>query len=249
MEEQIINQIKVVLVGTTHPGNIGAAARAMKTMGIRRLELVKPKDFPSAEATALASGADDILDAVIIHQELNNSVRDCALVFGTSTRTRNIAWPVMTPEEAADQIAEIRDKSSRIAIVFGRESSGLTNDELELCSKIICIPSNPSFSSLNIAAAVQIVGYEIYKRLHNVKFKDADDNGDVPLVTMGELDLLYEHLRECMTDIGFLNPEKPRLLMRRLRRLFNRAQLDQNEYNILRGIFAAAQKAAKRDQD
>lgn len=248
-EGKIINQIKVVLVGTTHPGNIGAAARAMKTMGVHRLELVKPKIFPSTEATALASGADDILDNVIVHQSLADAVKDCAQVFGTSARIRSITWPIITPEEAGHQIAKHQNSTAQIAIVFGRESSGLTNEELELCNKMICIPSIPAFSSLNIAAAVQIICYEIHKNLHRVKSENNDAGENIPLVTLGELELLYEHLQACMVDIGFFNPEKPRLLMRRLKRLFNRAQLDQNEYNILRGILAAAQKAAKKEKD
>lgn len=239
----------MVLVGTTHPGNIGATARAMKAMGLHRLELVNPKIFPDEEATALAAGADDVLENVIVHQGLTDALSDCALIFGTSTRQRNISWPVVTPEQAARQIAEIHGASPPIAVVFGRESSGLTNEELELCSQVICIPSNPSFSSLNIAAAVQIICYEIHKRLENPGTGDNDDSAHVPLVTSSELELLYEHLEECMTDIGFYDPEKPRLLMRRLKCLFNRARLDQNEYNILRGILAAAQKSVKGCKD
>lgn len=248
MHGQIINQIKVVLVGTTHPGNIGAAARAMKTMGLQRLELVNPKSFPDEEATALAAGADDVLDKAVIHRELREAVRDCVQVFGTSARQRNISWPVLTPAQAARQVAGFYNASAQIAIVFGRESSGLTNEELELCSNMISIPSNPSFSSLNLAASVQIICYEIYKELREDANGVADIKMNVPLVTTAELERLYEHLEECMMDIGFYNPEKPRLLMRRLRCLFNRAQLDQNEYNILRGILAAAQQAARAEK-
>lgn len=249
VEDTIINQIKVVLVGTTHPGNIGATARAMKTMGVYSLELVNPKVFPSPEATALASGADDILDGVIVHQELADAVKDCTQVFGTSARTRSITWPVVTPEEAARQVVEIRNSCSGIAIVFGRESSGLTNEELELCNSMICIPSHSGFSSLNIAAAVQVVCYELYKALYEVESIKLNSDDRVSLVTAGELELLYEHLQECITDIGFFDPEKPRLLMRRLKRLFSRVQLDENEYNILRGILAATQKAAGKVKD
>ena len=249
MQAEIINQIKVVLVGTTHPGNIGATARAMKTMGLQHLELVNPRIFPSKEATAMAAGADDILDNVSIYGELADAIKDCNRVFGTSARVRSISWPVIKPEEAARQLAEMVVSRSPVAVVFGRESSGLTNEELELCNSMISIPVNPDYTSLNIAAAVQIICYEIRKALYEFEVPEHGNREGVPLATTGELELFYEHLQQSITDIGFFNPENPRLLMRRLRRLFNRAQLDQNEYNILRGILAAAQKSAKQDKD
>ena len=231
-----VNHIKIVLVGTTHPGNIGAAARAMKTMGLTDLCLVSPKIFPAAEVTARAAGADDVLASVDLFDTLHEAVSDCALVYGTSARMRSIPWPCLTPEEAAAEVARSASWDARAAVVFGRESSGLTNQELELCNRMITIPANPGFSSLNLAAAVQILCYELHRHAAAETETFADD---MPAVTMEDMDRFYRQLEQCLIDIDFLDPAKPRRLMRRLKRLFSRAGLDQNEYNILRGILAA----------
>ena len=249
MLQTILNKIKIVLVGTTHPGNIGAAARAMKTMGLTQLVLVSPKIFPDADATARASGADDILAAAIIHQTFSDAINDCHFVFGTSTRNRSIPWPLHTPAEAADLTMGMIENDSTIAIVFGRESSGLANEELELCNAMIQIPTAADFSSLNIASAVQIISYEMRK-----KAQEESPNAEVsaektPLATLDQIQQLYEHLQQCLIDIGYFDPEKPRRLMRRLKRIINRSQFDANEYNIARGILTAAQEAAKKDKD
>ena len=160
----VIPMIKIVLVNTTHPGNIGAVARAMKTMGLERLALVSPQRFPSAECTARAAGADDLLAGAEVFFSLEKAVADCELVFGTSARTRSIAWPEVTPEAAATQILAHVGSDSRAAILFGRESLGLSNEQLELCHAMIRIPTNAEFASLNIASAVQIICYELNKQ-------------------------------------------------------------------------------------
>lgn len=240
-----MNLISIVLVRTTHPGNIGATARAMKTMGLADLRLVAPKVFPAAEVTARAAGADDILDMASVYESLREAVSDCAQVYGTSARMRSIPWPCVSPEQAAGEIISSTGEGRRAALVFGRESSGLSNRELELCNRMIVIPSNPDFSSLNLAAAVQILCYEIHKFAAGNVLPAADK---LPTVTMKDMDRFYAQLEQCLIEIGFLDPDRPRRLMRRLKSLFSRLEPDQNEYNILRGIFAAVREiAARRD--
>lgn len=246
MQIDILDNIRIVLVATTHPGNIGAAARAMKTMGVKKLVLVSPKIFPGAEVTARASGADDILSNVQVFEDLQDAIKDCSYVVGTSARTRNIPWPVKSPEQAARQIIQKASKAINVAVIFGRENSGLSNDEIELCNTIIEIPSNPDFSSLNIAAAVQIICYELRKATMVVDEKFEEIIEETPPASAEQMKMFYEHLEQCLVDIDYYDPEKPRLLMRRLKRLFNRAQLDLNEYNIFRGILTAAQNSAKK---
>ena len=237
----MLENVKIVLVNTTHPGNIGATARAMKTMGLERLVLVSPKRFPSAECTARAAGADDILDRAQVFSNLEEAVADCGLVFGTSARTRSIAWPEVTPETAAAQITD--QTGAGAAILFGRESSGLSNEELDICQAMIRIPTNEDFPSLNIASAAQIICYEISKQfLAREETVTAGNNPETP-ASAEQMEHLYEHLRQALIDIDYLDPEKPRRLMRRLKRLFNRAGLDSNEYNILRGILTAVRNA------
>lgn len=239
----IVNHIRIVLVGTTHPGNIGAAARAMKTMGLADLRLVRPRIYPAAEATARAAGADDILVAAGRFDSLREAVADCALVYGTSARLRSISWPCHTPEQAAQEIRQNAGDGVPAAVVFGRENSGLSNEELDCCNRMIVIPSNPDFSSLNLAAAVQILCYEISR--HDFNERDIEPGGkELPPVTMEDMDHFYTQLEQCLIEIGFHDPDKPRRLMRRLKRLCSRLDLDQNEYNILRGIIAAVRARA-----
>ena len=233
-------KVKIVLVNTTHPGNIGAAARAMKTMGLDQLALVAPRHFPSAECTARAAGADDILARAAVFPSVEEAVADCGLVFGTSARTRSITWPEVTPETAATQIAGTAGGGA--AVLFGRESSGLSNEELEICHAMIRIPTNAEFASLNIASAVQIICYEISKQY--LARETGSGDAESPATTR-EMEYLYEHIEQTLIDIGYLDPEKPRRLMRRIRRLFNRARLDSNEYNILRGILTAIKNRGK----
>jgi TrmH family RNA methyltransferase len=235
------NNIAVVLVETTHPGNIGAAARAMKTMGLQSLRLVKPKIFPSADATARAAGADDILVAAKVYERLTDALSDCVMVMGSSARLRNLSCPVVRPDEAAREMLDLASAGSKVAIIFGRESSGLSNEELDLCNKLIVIPTANKFSSLNLASAVQLICYELFR--HAAVEKTFEDRTGTELATNAEMDQFYMHLEECLIEIKFLDPEKPRRLMRRLKQMFNRAALDKNEYNILRGILASVQES------
>lgn len=244
-----IRNIRIVLVSTTHPGNIGATARAMKTMGLCGLALVQPKIFPSAEVTARAAGADDILAAVNVYPSLDKAISDCNAIYATSARSRNIQWPVVDPYQAACEIVEKAGRGEKTAILFGRESSGLSNKELELCNTMIQIPSNEAYSSLNVASAVQIICYEIRKIMLRQSGPESPAEKQTTIVDNAQMARFYQHLEQCLGDIGYYDPENPRLLMRRLKRLFNRSQLEEEEYNILRGIFAAAQQAAKRKQD
>jgi len=237
--------IRMVLVATSHPGNIGAAARAMKTMGQERLVLVTPKIFPSAECTARATGADDILHRAEVHDSLTPAISDCNMVYATTARERSIEWPVLSPAEAAREMINA-SKDSHIAILFGRENSGLSNEELDLCHRAIRIPTNPDYSSLNIAAAVQIIAYELLVQSVSTPAPDGGFDTKTPPATQEAMEMFYDHLRQTMTDVGFYDPEKPRRLMRRLKRLFNRTRMDVNELNILRGFLAAIQDKLRR---
>ncbi len=242
--------VRIVLVETSHPGNIGAVARAMKNMGLGRLVLVNPGRFPHADATARASGADDVLAAAKVTDSLEAAVADCHLVVGASARSRTIPWPVMEPRACAGRMLAAAGAGEAVALVMGREKSGLTNAELERCHVHVHIPANPDYPSLNLGAAVQVLAYEL--RMCALAADDALPAGEVlerdqPLATSAELEGLYEHFARALAILDFYDPDNPRQLMRRLRRLFNRAQLDRMEVNILRGILAAAEKAARRD--
>ena len=236
----MIDRICIVLVETTHPGNIGACARGMKTMGITKLRVVSRRQFPSAEVTARAAGADDILARAQVHDSLNGAVADCGLVLASSARERSIPWPSLDAASAAARIVAAAHGGISAAVVFGRESSGLSNAELELCHGMIRIPTAAGFSSLNIAAAVQIVCYELHKLLPDAMPAAAEAKSEP--ASAAQMEQFYAHLEQCLIDVGFHDPDDPRRLMRRLRRLFNRAQPDSNEYNILRGILAAIQE-------
>ncbi len=228
---------KIVLVETSHPGNIGAAARAMKNMGLAELVLVRPKHFPHAEATARASGADDVLARASVYDTLADALADSVYSVAASARQRTISWPEFEPEEAARRLVSESTATTKTAVVFGPETSGLRNDDLELCQALICIPSVADFPSLNLAMAVQLISYEI--RLASRDAKPAGPVRESPLATHAELENFFQHLETSLSESGFLNPRSPRKLMPRLRRLFARALPDQNEVNILRGILAS----------
>jgi TrmH family RNA methyltransferase len=240
----VLSNIRVALLNTSHPGNIGGAARAMKTMGLTDLWLLDPLHFPDAEATARASGADDILAGAQVRQHLDDLLEDCRLVVGASARTRSIPCPVLSPGECAPLVREESDQG-RVAVLFGREQSGLSNAEIDRCHYLVRIPASPAYASLNLAAAVQVIAYELY--IAHVT-KEHEEGGcllqHVP-VSAGEMERFYEHLEAALVQLEFLDPVNPRHLMRRLRRLYNRARPDQNEINILRGILTAAQQVDK----
>ncbi|MBL1259169.1 MAG: tRNA (cytosine(32)/uridine(32)-2'-O)-methyltransferase TrmJ [Thiotrichaceae bacterium] len=238
----MFKNIRIVMVNTSHPGNIGATARAMKNMGLQSLYLVEPKVFPSAEATARASGADDLLAQAVVCDSLDEALAECSLVVGASARLRSIAWPQLAPRECAAKVAaECVD--GPVALVFGREHSGLTNAELSRCHYLVNIPTNPDYPSLNIAAAIQVIAYEL-RMTQEVAGVAAEKlkADDVEFATMDEVEQFYAHLEEVMVQSEFLDPAKPKFLMHRLRRLYNRARLEKQELNILRGILTAVQK-------
>ena len=238
----LLNSVRVVLVGTTHPGNIGASARAMKNMGIVNLALVKPKDFPSNEAIYRSKAAKDVLESAQIYENLEDAVSDCELVIGTSARGRKVPWPVLDPKDAADRVA-VHSENNKVAIVFGREDRGLTNQELGLCNLHVHIPADPEYSSLNLSQAVQILVYEI--RVSILKDQECEEYWDVDLATNEQTERLIDHMDELMKEVEFYDVQNPRKLLLRVRRFFKRSRIDVMEANIFRGLFAAIQKKLK----
>lgn len=236
----MLNNIRIILIETSHPGNIGSVARAMKTMGLKQLYLINPKCFPHPKANELASQAIDIVENAIVVDSLEKALADCHLIVGTSTRSRTIPWPMLSPRELGDTVRQ-ESESAQTAILFGREQSGLTNEELHRCHFHVQIPANPDYSSLNIAAAVQVIAYELRLASLN-ELENTAIEWDYPLATMEEMDGFYAHLEKVLIDLDFLNPKAPRQLMTRLRRLFGRARPDKMEMNILRGILGAVLK-------
>ena len=228
--------IRIVLVGTTHPGNIGAVARAMKNMGLSDLALVNPRHFPHDDASARASGATDILDATQEFATLAEALTDCVYVAGASARPRTINWPGMNVRDCAERML-LESKAGTVAAVFGPEKTGLHNDDLDLCHTLLSIPSNPDFSSLNLAMAVQVLSYEL--RMSGSLHASPGFENETPPATGAQMEHFYTHLEQVLTDVHFLDPDSPRHLMRRMRRLFIRARPDQNEVNILRGFLTA----------
>lgn len=242
-----LERIRIVLVATSLGGNIGGCARAMKNMGLRHLVLVAPQDFPSSDATARAAGAEDVLANARVCTRLEEAIADCQWVVGTSARDRRISWPQLSPDEAARRAVSASSTSQEVAIVFGRERTGLTNDELDRCQALVTIPTDPEFASLNLACAVQVMAYEIYRaELASSTAPTAVDDLGEPRASQGEIERFYQHLEQAMIETGFLDPQNPRLLMRRLMRLFNRVDLTVNEVNILRGILTSFQQLQKR---
>ncbi len=240
--------VRIVLVETSHPGNIGASARAMKTMGLNNLVLVAPKEFPCAEATARASGADDVLAGARVVASLGEAIEDCGFVVGASARLRSLPWPTVDPRVCARTICE-QAADSRVAIVLGPEHSGLTNEDLGLCHQLVHIPTNPEYSSLNLAMAVQVLCYELRMARDDapgVVAAAEREAREAPLATADELDGFHQQMETLLADAGFLKPDHPRQLKLRLRRIFHRSRLDQIEINILRGMLTALDPRAQR---
>lgn len=237
----MLERTRIVLVRTTHPGNIGSAARAMKTMGLSELYLVAPEKFPHAKALEMAVGAADLLEQAVVVDTLDEAIADCTLVVGTSARSRTIPWPVLMPREMAEKV---RREAGHTAILFGQEQSGLTNEELQRCHAHVQIPANPVYSSLNIASAVQVIAYEL--RLANLDQTSYPDEWDYRLATADEMEKFFNHLQEVLVQIDFLKMNAPRKLMTRLRRLFFRTRPDVMEMNILRGMLTAVQESLKK---
>jgi TrmH family RNA methyltransferase len=246
--------VRIVLVDTSHPGNIGGAARAMKTMGLADLALVRPKHFPSDEATARAAGADDVLAAAQVYDDLQSAIADYGWVVGASARLRTVALPIVDPHEAAATMWQ-RLAQNRVAVLLGPEQSGLTNDDLARCQQLVHIPANPKFSSLNLAMAVQVLCYELRMAVPNKPLPPGRINKSVPsegrLATAAELEGLHEHLERLLTESEFLHPAHQKQVKLKLRRIFHKATLEENELNILRGALTSldpkTRQARRRD--
>ncbi len=244
-----LKKIRIVLVEPTHPGNIGGAARALKNMGLARLVLVNPKRFPDPQADWRAAGAKDLMDSAVICESVKEAIADCELVIGTSARQRRIPRPTGDPSNLAAQAFDeiISGETSAVAILFGRESSGLTNQELELCHMHLQIPSSPEYSSLNLAMAVQVVCYELYKKfslqMESLGIQGPDTElWDRPLATSEQIENFIEHLERVLIQSAFIEQTNPRKTINRLRRLLLRARPDQTELQILRGILSKSER-------
>ncbi len=243
-----IENIRFIMINTSHPGNIGAAARVMKNMGLSRLYLVAPKRYPDPEATAMASGADDLLAQAVVCNTLEEALEGCHLVLGSTARERKIAHEFLDARAAGELVQEEAIKQ-QVAMVFGRERTGLTNEETGLCHKLINIPANPDYSSLNVASAMQIAAYEIMMAglLMETEPDDAAmlTERSVDYASSDAMEKFYGHLEQTLITIDFLNPQQSPQLMPKLRQLFNRTRLKQEELNILRGILTSTQKRSR----
>ena len=237
-------RIRIVLVGTQHPGNIGSAARAMKTMGLSRLALVAPERYPHPEAAALAAGADDVLAAATVHDELAAAIADCQLVYGCTARSRRIALDEYPPRAAAARLRDAARGGTEVALVFGRERTGLTNEELQLCHAAVHIPANPEYSSLNLAQAVQVLAYELRMAALEAPSAVVDGHREAA-ASHAQLESFFAQLADTLDAIDFHKGRAPDAAMHKLRRIFLRAELDEREVRILRGVLADAQRMAR----
>lgn len=240
-----LQSIRIVLVETTHPGNIGSVARAMKTMGLTQLVLVNPKSYPDALATAMASGAADVLANARVVETLADALVGCFFVIGTSARERASAWPQVDARGAAMLLLDSSDEQAQVALVFGRESSGLTNLELDCCHCLGHVPTNPDYGSLNIAMGVQIFTYELWMQAQQRQGLDRNNKQTKALATSDELEQFYAHLQQTLLDIEFLDDRQHDRLMRRLKRLLVRTALEAKELVMLRGVLRSMQRVAR----
>ena len=232
--QNFLSNIRIVLCRPSHPGNIGAAARAMKTMGLSQLFLVSPKKFPHADAEAMASGAADVLAGASVCGSLEEALSGCVLAIGTSTRQRDLQTALLTPAEAARQ-ALSEAQGGNVAFVFGNETFGLSKEELACCQALMTIPANPEYGSLNLGAAVQVMAYE----LRRTALAESFAQPELDAADLADVERFYAHLEQTLIEIGFLNPASPKRLMPKLRRLFSRTRLQKEEINILRGMLSA----------
>lgn len=229
------DNIRFVLAETTHPGNIGSTARAMKNMALERLYLVNPRVFPHSDATVRASNAQDVLAKATVCTSIADAVADCSLVLGSSNRNRKVPLPVYSPRQCAELVHQNVAEGQQVAVLFGRERVGLLNEELDLCHGMIQIPTNPDYSSLNLASAAQLIAYEIFC---GAAAQEATDQ-TTDFASAQDLERLHEHLEKVLIDIEFLDPTQPKHLMRRMRRMIAKIRPDMTELNILRGILSA----------
>ncbi|QSX34858.1 tRNA (cytosine(32)/uridine(32)-2'-O)-methyltransferase TrmJ [Shewanella avicenniae] len=243
----MLSNIRVVLVGTTHSGNIGSVARAMKTMGLSSLYLAEPKVTPDGQSIALAAGASDILKDAVTVDNMAEAIKDCSLVIATSARSRTLEWPVLEPREAAKKLVE-QSANGNVAIVFGRERNGLSNEELQMCHYHLAIPANSEYSSLNLAQAVQIVCYETRMAYLDTQNQPEESTDVVEYPSVDDQERFYEHLQRTLTNTGFIIKNHPGHIMQKLRRLFSKARIEAPEMNILRGILTSVDKATQKQK-
>ena len=249
MSNSLLDSVRIVLVNTSDCRNIGSAARAMKTMGLKNLVLVDPIEMPNGQAQALAAGATDVLADLTVVDTLEEAVKDCGLVVGTSARSRTLPWPMLEPRNCGEKMIE-EAQEYPVALVFGRESSGLTNEELQLCHFHVQIPANPEYSSLNLAMAVQTLSYEVrmaFLAQENAQYKN-ENNDEVEYPVVEETERMFEHFEQALKATGFIVPSHPGLVMTKLRRFLNRARPDVKEVKMMRGILASVEKAAKKNE-
>ncbi|RHW78011.1 tRNA (cytosine(32)/uridine(32)-2'-O)-methyltransferase TrmJ [Colwellia sp. RSH04] len=261
LPNNLLDRVKIVLVNTSDCRNIGSAARAMKTMGLSQLVLVDPIEMPNGQAQALAAGATDVLANAKVVSTLEEAIEDCGLVVGTSARSRTLPWPMLEPRGCGEKMVSEASEYP-VALVFGRESSGLTNEELQLCHFHVQIPANPEYSSLNLAMAVQTLSYEIrtsYLLAHDQNYQErstgngtdiskATSEDDELFPVVEETERFYQHFEEALKATGFIVPKHPGLVMTKLRRLFNRARPDVKEVKMMRGILASIERTAKNNK-
>lgn len=243
----MLERVKVVLVGTTHSGNIGSAARAMKVMGLSQMVLVDPQCQVDAQAIALAAGASEIALNAQIYPTLEAAVADCGLVVGTSARSRTLEWPMLDPRECGEKLISEANQHS-VAMVFGRERTGLTNDELQLCHYHVCVPANPEYSSLNLAMAVQLLSYEVRMAYLALQQSSQSSTLQEEYPRHQELERFYAHLEQVIMQTEFISAQQPGQVMNKLRRMFTRARPEAQEINILRGILTSVQKSISRKE-
>ncbi|MGI9322465.1 MAG: RNA methyltransferase, partial [Pseudomonadales bacterium] len=239
-EDNLFPGVRIVLVETTHPGNIGASARAMKNMGLTELVLVAPEQFPDERAFFRAVSAEDVVNAAKVVNTLDEAIGDCQLVIGTSARNRSIPSLTLTPEACGEKVHAESAAGAKVALLFGRESRGLSNEELQRCQYHVNIPTGEAYTSLNLAMAVQIIAYEILKA--RLKGSAAQVEWDMPMADSAAVERFLNHLEETLVQLDFHDPDNPRKLMPRLRRLFQRIRMDEMEVSILRGFLAAVNR-------
>ena len=236
------NLINIVLIETSHPGNIGSVARAMKTMGLKNLLLINPRKFPSGDANALSGNAIDILEKAKVYKNLKDAIKDSTFVYATSARVRTIQWPTKNAQDAAKEIVKQVSSNKKISIIFGREDRGLTNEELQIANTHIEIPANPKYPVLNIAMSAQIICYEILKASIDTTARDWHD---YPEVDSENLQMLIDHFIETATDIEVINPDNPKKIISRIKRMFTRLHPDEMETSFLRGFLSGIKKKIK----
>ena len=238
----MLNRIRIILVSPSHPGNIGSAARAMKTMGLTRLYLVDPKVFPHSDATALAVGANDLLDSASVCSSLDEALTGTLFSVAATARHRDLSHKIMTPREVADAFLGKTDEGD-LAIVFGPERTGLTIEDATKCNVVSTIPCNPDYSSLNLAQAVQVFSYEL-KVISSEATSDGETKKTFERATHEEIEWLIAHFEKALIDVEFLNAQNPGRVMQRIRRLIAKTELEREELNILRGFLSAVEKKA-----